>query len=86
MIANGYGHPNRVFYASDTFEVSIGDNNRWSKWVGIDTLRVWQRRPDNKIDSSLVGTDVLDQFFFVHLPNQGYKFLDEADEAGLTNF
>ncbi|CAB4388062.1 unnamed protein product [Rhizophagus irregularis] len=82
MIANGYGHPNRVFYVSDTFEVSIGDNNGWSKWVGIDTLRVWQRRPDN-VDSSLVGTD---QLFFVHLPNQGYKFLDEADEAGLTNF
>ncbi|CAG8581941.1 4901_t:CDS:2 [Funneliformis caledonium] len=57
MIANRYGHPNRIFYASDTFEVSIGNNNRWSKWVGIDTLRVWQRRPDNKIDNTGMQTD-----------------------------
>jgi len=84
--ANGYGYPARVFYASSTFEVAIGDNNGWSKWVSINTLRVWQRAPGDQVDSSLVGTDVLDQFSFVHEPNQGYKFLRQTDEIALTNF
>ncbi|CAG8504514.1 5780_t:CDS:2 [Funneliformis mosseae] len=83
--AVGYGYPANVIYASTTFEVSIGDNNGWSKWVGIDNLRVWQAKPGNQVDCSLIGTDVLGQFFFVHLPNQGFKFLDETDEARLTN-
>ncbi|RHZ86392.1 hypothetical protein Glove_51g45 [Diversispora epigaea] len=84
--ANGYGYPAHVFYASSTFEVAIGDNNGWSKWVSIDNLRFWQRKPGDHIDSSLIGTDVLDQFFFVHEPTQGYKFLRKADEVALTNF
>ncbi|CAG8543210.1 17027_t:CDS:2 [Funneliformis caledonium] len=65
---------------------SIGDNNGWNKWVGIDNLRVLQAKPENQVDCSLIGTDVLGQFFFIHLPNQGFKFLDETDETRLTNF
>lgn len=38
--ANGYGYPARAFYASSIFEVALGDNNGWSKWVRINTLRV----------------------------------------------
>ncbi|RHZ86769.1 hypothetical protein Glove_46g156 [Diversispora epigaea] len=33
------------------------DNDTWSKWVRTNTLRVWQRKPGNHIDSSLVGCD-----------------------------
>ncbi|PKK77453.1 hypothetical protein RhiirC2_771325 [Rhizophagus irregularis] len=84
--ANGYGHPAHVYYTSSTFEIALGDNNGWSKWVSIDTLRVWERNPGDQVDSSLVGTDVLDQFSFVHEPAQGYKFLRQTDEAALTNF
>ncbi|CAG8626251.1 6202_t:CDS:2 [Diversispora eburnea] len=62
-IARGYGAPARVFIASASFEMAIGDNDNWSKWVTIDILRVWQRDPGPHIDSSLVGCDVLDQFF-----------------------
>src|SRR5438067_2418068 len=78
--ANGYGYPAQVYYTSSTFEVAIGDDNGWSKWVSIDTLRVWQRDPGSQVDSSLVGTDVLDQFFYVHDPTQGFKFLRKKDE------
>ncbi|CAG8587675.1 5506_t:CDS:2 [Diversispora eburnea] len=85
-IARGYGAPSRVFIATASFEMAIGDNNNWSKWVTIDTLRVWQRDPGPHIDSSLVGCDVLDHFFFVHQPNQGYKFLRATDEISLINF
>ncbi|RHZ80848.1 hypothetical protein Glove_131g94 [Diversispora epigaea] len=85
-IARGYGAPSRVFIATASFEMAIGDNNNWSKWVTIDTLRVWQRDPGPHIDSSLVGCDVLDQFFFVHQPNQGYKLLRATDEISLINF
>ncbi|RGB37236.1 hypothetical protein C1646_757192 [Rhizophagus diaphanus] len=84
--ANGYGYPAHVYHASSTFEIAHGDNNGWSKWVSIDTLRVWERNPGDQVDSSLVGTDVLDQFSFVHEPAQGYKFLRKTDEAALTNF
>ncbi|CAG8734850.1 5242_t:CDS:2, partial [Dentiscutata erythropus] len=83
---DGYGAPSRVFIASMPFEVAIGDDNNWSKWVRTDTLRIWQRNPGDHIDSSLVGCDVLDQFFFIHQPNQGYKFLRTTDEASLTDF
>ncbi|CAG8722369.1 7942_t:CDS:2, partial [Funneliformis caledonium] len=78
--ANGYGYPAYVYYATTAFEIAIGDNNGWSKWVNTNTLRVWQSEPGDHIDSSLVGTDVLDQFSFVHEPNQGFKFLSAADE------
>ncbi|CAG8630186.1 10010_t:CDS:2, partial [Diversispora eburnea] len=84
--ATGYGSPSLVFVATETFEVAIGDNDTWSKWVRTNTLRVWQRKPGNHIDSSLVGCDVLNQFFFVHQPDQGYKFLRATDEDPLTNF
>jgi hypothetical protein len=84
--ANGYGYPAYVYYATTIFEIAIGDNNGWSKWVNINSLRVWERNPGDQLDSSLVGTDVLDQFSFVHEPAQGYKFLKQADEAALTNF
>ncbi|CAG8850283.1 43791_t:CDS:1, partial [Gigaspora margarita] len=84
--ATGYGAPSRVFIASMPFEVAIGDDNNWSKWVRTDTLRIWQRKPGDHIDSSLVECDVLDQFFFIHQPNQEYKFLRTTDEASLTDF
>ncbi|CAI2185488.1 536_t:CDS:2 [Funneliformis geosporum] len=84
--ANGYGYPSCVFYASTTFEIAVGDDNGWSKWVNTNTLRVWQTKPGGHVDSSLVGTDALDQFYFIHDPNQGYKFLRETDEVALTNF
>ncbi|RHZ45573.1 hypothetical protein Glove_669g17 [Diversispora epigaea] len=72
--ACGYGYPARVFYATSAFEVAIGDNNGWSKWVITNTLRVWQRKPGNQVDSSLIGTDVLDQFSFVHEATQNISF------------
>ena len=31
--AGGYGAPARQFCASQMFEISIGDNDNWSKWV-----------------------------------------------------
>ncbi|CAG8670628.1 5966_t:CDS:2 [Funneliformis mosseae] len=79
--ANGYGYPAYVYYATTAFEIAIGDNNGWSKWVNTNTLRVWQSEPGDHIERSLVGTDVLDQFSFVHEPNQGFKFLSAADEV-----
>jgi len=39
--AKGYGAPNKVFLANVPFQISIGDNNYWSKWVQTNTLRVW---------------------------------------------
>ena len=44
------------------------------------------RDPGDQVDSSFVGTDVLDQFFYVHEPAQGFKFIRETDEASLTNY
>ncbi|POG59625.1 hypothetical protein GLOIN_2v1788898 [Rhizophagus irregularis DAOM 181602=DAOM 197198] len=72
--AIGYGHPAHVYYASSTFEIALGDNNGWSKWVSIDILRVWEKSAGDQVDRSLVGIDVLDQFSFVHEPAQGFKF------------
>ncbi|CAI2175187.1 13084_t:CDS:2 [Funneliformis geosporum] len=47
----------------------------------------WNNRAslaESHVDSSLVGTDVLDQFFFVYEPTQGFK-LRESDEASLIS-
>ncbi|CAJ0768204.1 2063_t:CDS:2 [Entrophospora sp. SA101] len=82
----GYGAPARLVHASTTFEVAIGDDNSWTKWVSIDTLRVWENDPGNQVDSALVGNDVLDQLAFVHEVVQGYKFLKVSNEVALTNF
>ncbi|CAH1770606.1 8628_t:CDS:2, partial [Entrophospora sp. SA101] len=76
----GYGAPARLVHASTTFEVAIGDDNSWTKWVSIDTLRVWENDPGNQVDSALVGNDVLDQLAFVHEVVQGYKFLKVSNE------
>ncbi|CAG8463480.1 89_t:CDS:2 [Diversispora eburnea] len=82
--ARGYGAPSRIFIASVPFEVAIGDNNNWSKWVKTDTLKIWQRNPGDHINSSLVGCDVLDQFFFARQPNQRYQFLRATYEVSLN--
>ena len=52
----------------------------------VGRYRVWQKALGNQVDSSLIRSDTLDQFSFVHEPNQGYKFLRETDEVALTNF
>ncbi|RHZ65480.1 hypothetical protein Glove_315g80 [Diversispora epigaea] len=45
VTSRGYGEPSRVFTALISFELAIGDNNTWSKWVRTNTLRIWQRDP-----------------------------------------
>ncbi|CAG8675440.1 2608_t:CDS:2, partial [Ambispora leptoticha] len=64
--ALGYGAPARLILARDPFLVSIGDDNGWSNWVQTNTLRVWESKPGDQVDSSLIGDDVLDEFNYVH--------------------
>ncbi|CAJ0759996.1 11686_t:CDS:2, partial [Entrophospora sp. SA101] len=85
-VTTRYGAPALLVHASTTFEVAIGDDNGWTKWVSIDTLRVWEQNPGNQVDSALVGNDILDQLAFVHEVAQGYKFLKSSNEVALTNF
>ncbi|CAG8635436.1 13641_t:CDS:2, partial [Ambispora gerdemannii] len=65
--ATGYGGPAKLFLARDPFAVSIEENNSWTHWVQINTLRVWEAFPGDQMDSSLVGDDVLKQLTYVHL-------------------
>ncbi|CAG8584260.1 8186_t:CDS:2, partial [Gigaspora rosea] len=59
---------------------ALGDNNGWSKVGEHKFSQSLAEKPCDQVDSSLVRTDVLDQFFFMHEPTQGYKFLRETDE------
>ena len=52
-----YGAPGRLFLACDPFLVSIGDDNGWSNWVKTNTLRVWEAKPGNQVDSFLIVLD-----------------------------
>ncbi|RHZ64241.1 hypothetical protein Glove_326g121 [Diversispora epigaea] len=39
VFTTDYGSPSSVFVATATFEVAIGDNDTWSKWVRTNTLK-----------------------------------------------
>ncbi|CAJ0627512.1 10890_t:CDS:2 [Entrophospora sp. SA101] len=47
--AGGYGAPAEQIYAFEMFEVSIGDDNNWSKWVQAKIL-LWEYDPDQNLD------------------------------------
>ncbi|CAG8617622.1 5535_t:CDS:2, partial [Ambispora leptoticha] len=84
--ATGYGSPARLFLARDPFAVPIGDNNSWTHWVQINTLRVWEATPGDQVDSSLIGDDVLKQLTYVHQQERGLMFLSSRHEPLLTIF
>ncbi|CAG8597027.1 1159_t:CDS:2 [Paraglomus occultum] len=83
--AVGYGAPARQFCASQMFEISIGDNDNWSKWVQAKIV-VWEKDPGNQVEYALVGNDVTDQLAYAHEPRKSIKFLDPQDEPNLTQF
>ncbi|CAJ0647210.1 4965_t:CDS:2 [Entrophospora sp. SA101] len=83
--AGGYEAPAGQFYASEMFELSIGDDNNWSKWVQAKIL-LWEYDPSNQVKYALVGNDVTDKLAYVHEPGNPLKFLDIGDETRLTTF
>ncbi|PKY23216.1 hypothetical protein RhiirB3_473165 [Rhizophagus irregularis] len=86
VVAPGYGAPANLFLATDPFQVSIGDDNNWSRWVQTNTLRVWERKASDQVDSSLIGNDVLDQFTYVHRSGGGLFFLNQRHEGPLSAY
>ncbi|CAB4411354.1 unnamed protein product [Rhizophagus irregularis] len=86
VVAPGYGAPAKLFLATDPFQVSIGDDNNWSRWVQTNTLRVWERKAGDQVDSSLIGNDVLDQFTYVHRSGGGLFFLNQRHEGPLSAY
>ncbi|CAH1769171.1 15160_t:CDS:2, partial [Entrophospora sp. SA101] len=56
----GYGAPVEQVCASMMFEVSIGDDHNWSKWVQAKIL-LWENDPGNQVGYALVGNDVTDK-------------------------
>ncbi|CAG8477678.1 14965_t:CDS:1, partial [Racocetra persica] len=83
--AGGYGAPAEQVCASRMFEVSIGDDHNWSKWVQAKIL-LWENDPGNQVEYALVGNDVTDKLAYVHEPGNSLKFLDIGDETKLTTF
>ncbi|GES93166.1 hypothetical protein GLOIN_2v1480732 [Rhizophagus clarus] len=84
-IAEGYGAPALKYSACRMFDVSIGDDNNWSKWVQAK-ITIWEKKPGNQVEYALVGNDVTDQLAYIHEPRNPLKFLDVRDEARLTVF
>ncbi|CAG8487997.1 12414_t:CDS:2, partial [Funneliformis caledonium] len=70
--AVGYGEPTEQYFASQMFEVSIGDNYNWSKWVQAK-IGVWDICPGDKVQYALVGNDVSDQMAYIHEPGKPLK-------------
>ena len=60
------------------FEISIGDNDNWSKWVQAK-IAVWEKEPGDQVAYALVGNDVTDQLAYAHEPRNSIKFLDPQD-------
>ncbi|CAG8787453.1 15947_t:CDS:1, partial [Acaulospora morrowiae] len=85
LTAGGYGAPAEQIRASKSLEVSIGDDNNWTKWVRAKSL-LWEERPGNQVEYALVGNDVTDQLAYIHEPGNPLKFLDIVDDARLTAF
>ncbi|CAB4382493.1 unnamed protein product [Rhizophagus irregularis] len=84
-IAQGYGAPAVKYLACRMFDVSIGDDNNWTKWVQAK-ITVWENEPGDQVEYALVGNDVLDQLAYIHEPGNPVKFLDIVDENRLTAF
>ncbi|CAH1764829.1 6634_t:CDS:2 [Entrophospora sp. SA101] len=51
--AGGYGAPAEQVCAARVFEVSIGDDHNWSKWVQAKIL-LWENDPGNQVEYALV--------------------------------
>ncbi|CAG8793573.1 11304_t:CDS:1, partial [Racocetra persica] len=83
--AGGYGAPAEQVCACMMFEISIGDDHNWSKWVQAKIL-LWEEDPGNQVEYALVGNDVTDQLAYVHEPVNPLKFLDIGDETKLIAF
>ncbi|CAG8572880.1 4026_t:CDS:2 [Diversispora eburnea] len=83
--AGGYGAPALQIRASAMFEVSIGDDNNWTKWVRAKIL-LWEKKPGNKVGYALIGNDITNQLAYVHEVGKPIKFLDRQDELKLTKF
>nr|CAG8434393.1 8783_t:CDS:2 [Entrophospora candida] len=75
--AGDYGAPAGQVCASEMFEVSIGDDNNWSKWFQAKIL-LWKYDSGNQVKYALVGNDVTDKLAYVHEPGNPLKFLDET--------
>ncbi|GBB92660.1 hypothetical protein RclHR1_02040022 [Rhizophagus clarus] len=84
-IAEGYGAPAVQYSACRMFDVSIGDNNNWTKWVQAK-ITVWENEPGDQVEYALVGNNVTDQLAYIHEPRNPLKFLDIGDEPRLTAF
>ena len=84
-IAEGYGAPAIKYLACRMFDVSIGDDNNWTKWVQAK-ITVWEDEPGDQVEYALVGNDVTDQLAYIHEPRNPLKFLDIGDEVRLTTF
>jgi hypothetical protein len=67
------------------FEVRIGDDHNWSKWVQTK-IAVWEIDPGDEVEDALIGNDVTDQLAYVHEPKSPLKILDIVDEGRLTQF
>ncbi|RHZ51565.1 hypothetical protein Glove_476g20 [Diversispora epigaea] len=83
--ARGYGEPAMQITACRMFDVSIGDNDKWSKWIQAE-ITLWEDVPGDQVHYALVGNDVTDQLAYVHEPRKPIKFLDLKDEPKLTQF
>ena len=70
--------PAKQFCACQMFEISIGDNDNWSKWVQSKII-VWEKNPGDQVEYALVGNDVTDQLAYAHEPRNSIKFLDPQD-------
>ncbi|RUP03408.1 hypothetical protein BC936DRAFT_140579 [Jimgerdemannia flammicorona] len=78
--------PAEQICACRPFEVSIGDDNHWTKWVQIQGLLVWEKDPGDQVKYALVGNDVTDQLAYAHEPKGVKRFLDASDEAKFGRF
>ncbi|GBB88927.1 hypothetical protein RclHR1_15540006 [Rhizophagus clarus] len=85
ITSSGYGEGALEYHSYKMFEVRIGDDHNWSKWVQT-RIAVWEPDPGDDVEDALIGNDVTDQLAYAHEPKSPLKFLDSADEDRLTHF
>ncbi|CAB5340403.1 hypothetical protein RhiirA5_438583 [Rhizophagus irregularis] len=81
--SSGYGEGALEYYSYKMFEIWIGDDYNWAKWVQTK-IAVWEADSGDQVEDILIGNNITDQLAYVYKPKSPLKFLDGTDEASLT--
>ncbi|POG59830.1 hypothetical protein GLOIN_2v1487515 [Rhizophagus irregularis DAOM 181602=DAOM 197198] len=83
IASSGYGEGALKYHSYKMFEIWIGDDHNWSKWVQTK-IAVWEADSGDQVEDILIGNNITDQLAYVYKPKSPLKFLDGVMKSELA--